>query len=71
MMINPSSGEPVDKVTPREVTPGPTRHRRKRHRLQRQKRLDRIRKRALTAFLYVLAIGLTLAIWYELLKGPL
>jgi hypothetical protein len=44
-------------------------HRRKRfHRAQRQKRLERFRKKALVAFLFVLTIGMTLAIWYELLK---
>jgi len=41
---------------------------RKRHRAQRQKSLERIRKKAQTVILYVLTIGLTLAIWYELLK---
>jgi hypothetical protein len=45
------------------------RRRHKRHRAQQQKRLERFRKKALTVFLYVLAIGLTLAIWYELSKG--
>ena len=68
-MLKSSPGEFADKVSPPEVTPELARHRRKRHRLHRQKRLQRIQKRVLIAFLYVLTIGLTLTIWYELLKG--
>jgi len=45
------------------------RRRRKRHRAQQQKRLERLRKKALIAFLYVLTIGLVLAAWYGLLKS--
>ena len=45
-------------------------HRRRKrfHRAHRQKRLENFRKKALVAFLFVLTIVLTLAIWYELLK---
>jgi hypothetical protein len=54
------------------VTPGETwqlrRSRRKRHHTRQQKRLEHLRKTALIAFLYVLTIGLALAIWYEMLK---
>ena len=69
MMLNPSPGEFADKVSPPEVARELARHKRKRHRLHRQKRLQRIQKSVLIAFLYALTIGLTLAIWYELLKG--
>ena len=69
MMLNPSPGEFANKVSPPEVTPELARHKRKRHRLHRQKRLQRIQNRALIAFLYVVTISLTLAIWYELLKS--
>ncbi len=52
-----------------EATRELERRKRKRHRAHRLKRLERIRKKALIVFLYALTIGLTLAIWYELLKG--
>ena len=45
------------------------RRRRKRHRAQQQKRLERLQKKVLIAFLYVLTIGLALAAWYGLLKS--
>ena len=45
------------------------RRRRKRHHAHRQKRLERLRKKALIVFLFALTIGVTLAIWYELLKS--
>jgi len=45
------------------------RRRRKRHRAQQQKRLERLQKKALIAFLYVLTICLVLAAWYGLLKS--
>ena len=45
------------------------RRRRKRHRAERQKRMDRYWKKALIAFLYVFTIRLVLSIWYALLKS--
>jgi len=45
------------------------RRRRKRHRAQQQKRLERLQRRVIIAFLYVLTIGLVLAAWYGLLKS--
>jgi hypothetical protein len=45
------------------------RRRRKRHRAQQQKRLERLQRKALIVFLYVLTIGLVLAAWYGLLKS--
>jgi hypothetical protein len=45
------------------------RRRRKRHRAQQQRRLERLQKKALIAFLYVLTISLVLAAWYGLLKS--
>ena len=45
------------------------RRRRKRHRSQQQKRLERLQKKILIAFLYVLTISLALAAWYGLLKS--
>jgi len=58
------AGEITVPATAREL-----RRRRKRYRAHRQKRLERILKKALIVFLYALTIGLTLAIWYELLKS--
>jgi hypothetical protein len=45
------------------------RRRRKRHRARQKKRLERLQKRALIAFLYLLTIALVLAAWYGLLKS--
>jgi hypothetical protein len=69
-IVPDSSPEPIaDEVTVSETVPELQRRRRKRHRAHRQKRLEQMRKKALIAFLYALTIGLTLAIWYELLNS--
>jgi len=63
-----SSARIADELTaPDETTR--QRRRRKRHRFNRDAHLlERVRRGALIAFLYLLTIGLTLATWYELLK---
>jgi len=45
------------------------RRRRKRYHAHQQKKLERLRKKALIAFLYVVTIALVLAAWYGLLKS--
>ena len=45
------------------------RRRRKRHSAQREKRLQRVQRKALIVFLYALTICLVLAAWYGLLKS--
>ena len=59
----------MDNITASDATPELQRRRRKRHRIHRQKRLERIRMKVLISFLFVLTIALTLGIWYELLKN--
>ena len=67
-MLDSSAQEIANKIEAHQASPEPQRRRRKRHRAQHEKRLERIQRKSLIAFLFVLTIALTLAIWYELLK---
>jgi hypothetical protein len=68
-MLDSSLEQKPDKIAEPEEIRDLHRRRRKRHRAQRQKLVERFWKKALIAFLYVLTISLVLAIWYALLKS--
>jgi len=68
-MLDSSLKHSVGELALAEETQELQRRRRKRYHAHRQKKLDRLRKKALTAFLYVLTIALVLAAWYGLLKS--
>jgi hypothetical protein len=68
-MLDSSPKQTAGEIAVPEETRELQRRRRKRHHAQRQKRLERLRKKTLIAFLYVLTIGLVLAVWYGLLKS--
>jgi hypothetical protein len=68
-MLDSSPEKTTAEIAAPEETRDLQRRRRKRHRAQRQKRMERFWKKALIAFLYVFTIGLVLSIWYALLKS--
>jgi len=68
-MLDSSPIKTAAEIAVPEETQELQRRRRKRHRAQRQKRLERLQMKALIAFLYMLTIGVVLAIWYVLLKS--
>jgi uncharacterized membrane protein len=65
----PDSSSVSREISQPEETRGLQRRRRKRQRAERQKRMERFWKKALTALLYVFTIGLVLSIWFALLKS--
>lgn len=67
--IVPDSSSVSREISQPEETLGLQRRRRKRHRAERQKRMERFWKKALIAFLYMLTVGLVLSIWFALLKS--
>jgi hypothetical protein len=69
IMLDSAQEQIAGEIAVPDTAPELQRRRRKRHRAHRQKRLERLWKKALIVFLYALTIGLTLAIWYELLKS--
>jgi len=68
-MLDSSPEKTTAEIAAPEGTRDLQRRRRKRHRAQRQKRMERFWKKALIVFLYVFTIGLVLSIWYALLKS--
>jgi hypothetical protein len=65
-MLDSSPEQITGEIAEPEETRDLHRRRRKRHRAQRQTRMERLWKKALRAFLFVLTIGLVLSIWYAL-----
>jgi hypothetical protein len=68
VMLDSSPEQIAGEIAKLEETRDLRRRRRKRHHAQRQKRMERLWRKALIAFLFVLTIGLVLSIWYALLK---
>ena len=68
-MLDSSLQQTGTKIAEPEETLDRHPRRRKRHRVQQQKRAERFWKKALVVFLYVFTICLVLSIWYALLKS--